>query len=81
MKGMYEAIVTTTDGIYRAYLFNGSEVCVLEDGVPGVTDRIEISSLDGCMNSAEMLVQTLIHWIHEYRREAEVLASRLTLGN
>lgn len=78
---MYEAVVTTTDGIYRAYLFNGIEVCVLEDGVPGVTDRIEMASLDGFINSAEMLVQTLIHWIHEYRREAEVLTATITLGN
>jgi hypothetical protein len=81
MKGMYEAVVITTDGTYRAYLFNGFEICVLEDGVPGVTDRLEMSSLDGYINSAEMLVQTLIDWIHEYRRGAEVLEAKLTLGN
>jgi hypothetical protein len=81
VKGLYEAVAETTDGTYRAYLFNKSEICILEDAIPGIADRIDISDLDGHFKSAEGLVQTLIYWLHEYRRGIEVLEARLTLGN
>jgi membrane protease subunit (stomatin/prohibitin family) len=81
MKGIYEAVVVTSDGTYRAYVFAKTEVFVLEDDLPGIADRFEVADYGGNASYPESLLDALMAWIQENRRGLSVLEARLTLGN
>jgi len=81
MKGMYEAVVRTTDGVFRAYRYGDQRVMIIDDDLPGIADQIVLSDLDGSFTSPESLVQILISWIYETHRGLEILDATLTLGN
>jgi len=72
MVGFYEAVVTTSDGVYRAYPVSDDRVCVFEDGVAGIADYINLNELDEALRAPEYLVQLLIWWVYEHARGLQI---------
>ena len=81
MNGIYEAVASTTEGTYRAFVISGEKVCILEDGLSGLADTFGLSDYGGNARIPESLLNVLTVWIHENRRGIDILEVRLTLGN
>ena len=81
MKGMYEAVASTSDGTFRAYVLSQESVVILEDNVVGFADQFGVTDYGGDARTPESLLAVLISWVHENRRGLEISETRLTLGN
>jgi hypothetical protein len=63
----YEAVVTTTDGTFRAFLVSDTQVCVTEDGI-GLVDSLDLTKDDTPFYSPEQLASVLIWYVYERQR-------------
>ena len=78
MTNAFQAIVRTTDGVFRAYLASPTSICITEDGVNGVQGIIDVED-SGLVQSPEFLVKELKCWIYEHVRGLDLLEVHLTL--
>jgi len=75
MAGIYEAIVVTTDGTYRAFPVGPGIICITEDGVEGVTDFVEVEEVQ---TSAEALTPFLVAYVFERLRGLSIVTATLS---
>lgn len=78
MDGIYEAIVTTTDGTFRAFQFGRGTICVIEDGLDGIVDYIQPDENVQALSSPESMLPVLISWVFEMRRGLEITNATLS---
>lgn len=79
MRDDYEAVVETTLGTFRVRRSGREILEVIEDGVDGVVDTIDLDEIQLALWAPEFLVSTLISWVYEMQRSAVVLGVRLSL--
>jgi hypothetical protein len=75
MIGIYEAVVVTSDGTYRAAPVSPTLICITEDGVEGVTDFIEVEE---AQTAPECLTPTLVAYGFERLRGLSIVTATLT---
>lgn len=75
MTSLYEAVVVTNDGTYRAFPVSETLLCVTEDGVEGIIDFIDVEQAG---TAPENLVPQLLAYTFERLRGLDVISATLT---
>jgi hypothetical protein len=78
MTYIFEAVIETDGGTYRAFQISSDAYCVTEDGVEGLADCITLEPAERALLAPENLVGTLTTWIYEMRRGLTILESALS---
>jgi hypothetical protein len=77
MEHLYEAVVVTSDGTYRAYPLTPTLICVLEDGKDGILDTIELPEDCALASAPDNLTQTLLFYLFEMVRGLDIITATL----
>ena len=78
MNYIYEAVVVTNDGTFRAYPVSPTLICVTEDGVEGLFDTIELGDGNTLASAPENLTTTLLVYLYEMVRGLDVISATLS---
>jgi hypothetical protein len=78
MTYIFEAVVETDGGTYRAFQISPDAYCVTEDGVEGLADFVTLELADRALLAPENLVGTLTAWVYEMRRGLTILERGLS---
>lgn len=79
MNGIYEAVVETPCGTFRAHLSQPQLIVVTEDDVPGIADVIHLHPNETSAAAPENLTITLKWWVLENVRGVPILKTYLNL--
>ena len=79
MGAIYEAVVETTVGTFRAFLRDPRLIVITEDDVDGITDVIHLHPNETSAASPENLTLTLKWWVLENIRGISISNSFLNL--
>lgn len=74
---MFEAVVKTNEGIYRAYHDDLLSLSIVQDGIGGVIDTISFKTYPYTLVAPELLLHALLTWVYEMRREETVINTSL----
>ena len=77
MEYLYEAVVVTSDGTYRAYPLTPTLICVIEDGKEGILDTIELPDDLALASAPDNLTQTLLFYLFEMVRGLDIITATL----
>lgn len=72
---LYETVIRTTGGTYRATVVAPSTIAVTLDGTNGVIDCILVAEHGDITSSPESLTTLLTSWIYEYARGLDIIAT------
>jgi hypothetical protein len=78
MSNIYEAVVVTTDGTFRAFPVGPGLVCITEDGRHDIIGVIEVEQ---AQTAPEALAPALIGYIYEHVRGLDILTATLSRRN
>ena len=79
MEGIYEAVVETSCGTFRAHLREPRLIVILEDNVDGIADVIHLHPNETSAAAPENMPITLKWWVLENVRGVPILNSYLNL--
>lgn len=77
MANIYEAVVETSDGTFRANVTDPQTIAITEDGVDGIVDVLHLHPMETAAASPANLPITLKWWVLENVRGIDVLNSYL----
>lgn len=81
MIGNFEAKVATNEQVFRAKFGSTGTIYIIEDGVAGYVDCLNLTSIGRNVDTPEGLLRILISWVYEMKRGYEILETSVTTVN